>query len=130
MKKILFFLVIILAANLCFAQEKKDEPFVVPAESWACENNPLGFDSIHHEAKQENNRVIAIFRAGKDETETVNSKRLAYVKKIYLQEWAEFNNLEVVYVLGEKTKDEGKIEFYVGGRLSFVIIAPKIKLPV
>ncbi len=129
MKTILFLIFIMLTANICFAQERKDEPNIVPVESSACENNPVAISIVASEAVQEKERVFVIFRAGRTETETANRKRLAYVKKNSLERRAAFNKLEFIYALGEKSKDEGKIEFYVGGRLSSIIIAPKNRTP-
>ena len=69
-----------------------------------------------------------IFRAGKVETETVNAKRLRYVKG-FLQNskgWRVFNT---VYARGEKSDNEGIIEFYIGGKLFLIVISPKNKTP-
>ncbi len=129
MKKILFLiLAAILLSNLCEAQEKTEPTHIVQATAGACELNSLHFDKISNIVNQEKERVFAIFRAGRGETETVNAKRLAYVKT-FLKERKSWTRYDVVYARGEKTDEEGKIEFYIGGRLYLIIMSPKNKTP-
>lgn len=115
--------------NLGSGQEKKENPDIVPDTSGACEHNPASLSLIASQAKEQGERIFAIFRVGKNETEKVNAARLIYVKKVYLQSWAKYYKLNVIYARGEKTDSDGQIEYYVGGKLSLVVISPKNKTP-
>ena len=127
MKAIILILIVILSVSFCLAQEK-ESPSIVDINPGACENNSAYFDMLAGLARRENERIIMIFRAGKSETEVVNAKRLNYVKNFFLKGKG-WGNLNVIYARGEKTNDVGKIEFYIGGKLFLITIAPKNKTP-
>ena len=111
-----------------FSQERNNEYIVSPAVSSACENNRIYFDETLNEANSTKQKIFAIFRAGKNETEIINAKRLIYVKK-FLQMRRDWNKSGIIYARGEKTGDEGKIEFYIGSKLYLVVTSPKNKTP-
>lgn len=129
MKKTLFLIAaVFFLSNLSAAQENSGPNIIVKVTAGACELNSLHFDIISNIANYEKERVFAIFRAGKGETESVNAKRLAHVK-MFLEnqkgwKWKSFN---VIYARGEKSDGEGKIEFYIGGKLFLVVMSPKNK---
>lgn len=128
-KKILFLVLLVnISASLFFAQEKKEEPIISPIDNSSCEHNSLYFDVIWNEVRKSKERIFIIFRAGKGETETVNAKRLNYVKE-FLQNSKGWKDFDTVYALGEKTNEEGKIEFYIGGKLFLIVPSPKNKTP-
>ena len=81
MKKISFLIFVIFTANICFAQQKQDAPNISSVSSFACEGNPAAVSLVMTEAQQENEQIFVIFRAAKTETETINRKRLAYMKE-------------------------------------------------
>ncbi len=86
------------------------------------------FDPISNEVNKSKERIFIIFRAGKSETETINARRLNYLKN-FLQRSKGWRVFDTVYARGEKTIGEGKIEFYIGGRLALVVMSPKNKTP-
>lgn len=128
MKKILSsILITIISSAFCFAQSTKDETITIKADANACELNSLYFDTIASIVSKNNERVFAIFRAGKDETENVNENRLIYVKTFLEQ--VKWKGLDVIYARGEKAGGEARVEFYVGGKLFLVTLAQKNKTP-
>ena len=92
-RKILFtILMILFLASLSFSQEKNNEYIVSNSSSSACETNPVYFAEISNVVNHTKQNIFAIFRAGKNETEIVNAKRLVYVKT-FLQkrrDWSKF----------------------------------------
>ncbi len=129
MKKFcLIFLIIIFSINLSFSQENQDKHIVSETGGAACETNSALFDAISNEANQNKERVFVIFRAGNDETEIVNSNRLIYVKW-FLKNYKGWDVINKVFARGEKADGNGKIEFYIGGKISFIVISPKNKTP-
>lgn len=129
MRKFLFlFLPITVLASLTFSQKKKDEYTVIASDVNACELNSFHFDAISSVINHTKQNIFAIFRAGKNETELVNAKRLAHVKT-FLENRKGWSKFDVIYARGEKTSDEGKIEFYIGGKLFLIIVSPKNKTP-
>ena len=129
MKAILSLIFIITASvTFCFAQVKQDEETIVLADTGACEINSLHFDRISSEVSKNPQRVFVLFRAGKGETETVNERRLKFVKN-FLEKVKYWEKLDVVYARGEKTNGEARIEFYVGGKLFLTTLAQKNKTP-
>jgi len=127
-KLLLLFLITMFLATSSFSQEKNEEPIISEANAAACEGNSLYFDVISNEVVKSKERIFIIFRAGKVETEIVNAKRLNYVKE-FLQNIKGWRTFDTVYARGEKTNGEGKIEFYIGGKLSLIVISPKNKTP-
>lgn len=128
MKTLFLMLVIIVSASLCAAQNNTDPTSIVKATAGACELNSAHLDTISNIVKNEKERAFAIFRAGKGETEIVNAKRLAHVKK-FLEKQKGWTKYDVIYARGEKTNDEGKIEFYIAGKLFLIVMSPKNKTP-
>ena len=128
MKKILplIFITTLLSA-FCFSQTTKDEAIIIKADTSSCELNSLYFDTISSIVSKNGERIFAIFRAGKDETENANESRLIYVKTFLEQ--VKWKGLDVIYARGEKIDGEGRVEFYVGGKLFLVILAQKNKTP-
>ena len=109
------------------AQNLEDKPNIIEAKSYACENIPSALENIVFEVSDKKEKAIAIFRAGKNETEMVNDNRLAYVKW-HILTYRKRPDV-FIYTRGEKSENEGKIEFYVSGKLVLIIIAPKNKTP-
>ncbi len=127
-KFIFAILLIIVSTTFSFSQEKREETTVSVSDGNACESNSAYFDMISTEVNHTKQNIFAIFRAGKNETEIVNAKRLFHVK-MFLEKrkgWSKFN---VVYARGEKTNNEGKIEFYIGGELFLILNSSKNKTP-
>ena len=127
MKIPLLGLILILSVSLCFGQETNDEPRVIEDKSTACENVPASLDAIIMEAVNKQEKVIAIFRASKNETEIVNANRLNFVKW-HLENYRKRPQV-IIYARGEKSENQGKIEFYVSGKLRLVIMSPHNKTP-
>lgn len=128
-KKILLITsIIIFLASLCFSQEKDRSYIISDSVSSACEDNPAFLDGTLDESTDTKQKIFAIFRAGKNETENTNLKRLVYMKK-YLEKRKGWSASNVIYARGEKTNNKAEIEFYIGGKLYLVIIAPKNKTP-
>jgi len=127
-KFLLLVLMTMFSATLSFSQEKNEEPTISEANSAACEGNSAHFAYIATEVSKSKERIFIIFRAGKGETETVNAKRLNYVKG-FLQNFKSWRTFNTVYARGEKTNSEGKIEFYIGSKLFLVVVSPKNATP-
>jgi len=127
-KFLLLVLMTVFSATLSFSQEKKEETIISKAESGACELNSAYFDVISNEVRKSKERIFVIFRAGKGETETVNAKRLKYVKG-FLQNSKGWRTFDTIYARGEITNEKGGIEFYTGGKLFLVVMSPKNKTP-
>jgi hypothetical protein len=129
MKRISFLTVILLFSWLInLAQAKYSEPYVVEADSSSCEIKSLHFDIVAGLSKNEKKKVFVIFRAGKKETETINNRRLAYVRD-YLRADKNWEKINAIYARGDKSNDSAKIEFYLGGDLLFTTLTRRNMTP-
>jgi hypothetical protein len=127
-KTLFLVLATIVSVGYGFAQEKETPVVVSEADSNACELNSAYFDWVSNDVRKTQERIFVIFRAGKNETETVNVKRFSYVKN-FLENGKSWKVLDVIYARGEKTDGEGKIEFYVAGKLKLIVNSPRNKTP-
>src|SRR5215213_5185553 len=118
-KTFLLALIILASVNFCFSQVNDDAENTTKADANSCEMNSLYFDMISNKVAESKERIFAIFRAGKGETESVNAKRLAHVKT-FLEQSKGWKRFDVIYARGEKSDGEGQIEFYVGGKLFLI----------
>lgn len=111
----LFFLV----SGVCIGQSSSN-PNIVRANSNACEQNPAEIDLIKSIANEKLSRIFVISRAGKDESETINAKRLSHIRR-FLTTRKHWDLLNVIYARGDKVTGLGQIEFYVGDKLVLII---------
>jgi hypothetical protein len=128
-KKIIFAVLITIVLTISsYSQTSKDKSTVIVTGGGACEENSAYFDVITNEVVESKERIFIIFRGGKGETETVNARRLNYVKG-FLQNSKGWKVFDTIYARGEKTNGDGKIEFYLGGKLFLIVMSPKNKTP-
>ena len=73
MKAIFLILIIIISVGFGFSQEK-EASMISEADESSCERNSFYFEDVARLARSKGERVFAIFRAGKSETETVNAR--------------------------------------------------------
>ena len=125
---LLLFLIIVFSVIFSFSQVKNEEPIISEDLSFACEGNSLYVDVISNEVRNDKERIFVIFRSGKSETETVNANRLAHVKW-FLENRKGWKTLDVIYARGKKSEGEGKIEFYIGGKLFLIMMSGKNRTP-
>lgn len=129
LKKILFaILMIVVSVSLCAAQKSTEPAAVIKDNANACELNSAYFDSFLGAINSLEERIFVIFRGAKGETETVNAKRLAHVKW-FLENRKGWKSFNVIYARGEKSDNEAKIEFYIGGRFYLVVMSGKNRTP-
>ena len=112
---------------MIIAQLKFDNP-IIEAHLYNCEENNAFINRVYQAAKENNKKVFIIFHAGKSETETINARRLAYVRD-FLQIDKYWNTMNVIYARGEKSSRDAVIEFYVGGDLTFATVSQKNRTP-
>ncbi len=121
MKKLTYIsgILVLLASSICSGQSSS-EANVVRANANACEQNSAEVDLIRSIAKEKPSQIFVISHAGTGESENINAKRLAHVRK-FLTVRKRWDLLNVVYSLGDKVTGLGQIEFYVGAKLALII---------
>lgn len=95
----------------------------------SCEEFSARVDAIRSTAKDSGEKIFVIFHAGKNETEIVNSRRMAYVRDFLRSDIKLWNELDVIYARGEKSSEAAVIAFYLGGKLIEAMSAPRNKTP-
>ncbi len=123
MNRYLYILFLVIVPAYCVAAQKTFNPaIVVKADGNSCEINSAHVDYLRVEASNTRERVFVIARAGTNETDTLNLKRLQKVRQ-FLEKIKGFNLLDVVYSRGDSVKGEGQIDFYLGSNLRLTIKA-------
>lgn len=127
-KFLIAILAVIVLVGSSYSQKSDDKPIVIEIGGGSCEENSALVDGISNEVQESKERIFVIFRAGKDETEIVNARRLNHVKW-FLQNRKGWKIFDVIYARGEKSDGEGKIEFYVGRKFFLVMMSAKNRTP-
>lgn len=123
----LSFLMILYAAGSVKAQQSATEAEVVKADGNAGELNSARLDFLAVEQQEAKERIFVIARLGRGETaRSLNLKRLQAARS-YLVEMSGVKSERIVFAEGEKAAGEGRIEFYLGGKLSLVSLAARGK---
>ncbi len=103
---------------------------VVELKSEGCEIDELNFSIVENAAREirsGNGFLIAIARLGDgDKASNLNQKRLSATKE-YIVGRTGFPANKLILAEGEKASGNGRVEFYVGGVLTHVIL-PKPNL--
>ncbi|MDQ6786351.1 MAG: hypothetical protein M3033_05975 [Acidobacteriota bacterium] len=128
LKTVFLILAIIVLTSSSYSQKPNDKPIIIEKGGGSCEENSALVDGISNDVKENKERIFVIFRAGKGETETVNAKRLTHVKW-FLENRKGWKVFDVIYARGEKSDGEGKIEFYIGGKLFLIMMSAKNYTP-
>lgn len=109
------------------AQSKLGKPFIAPNDD-SGENSSLIIDLMVAEAREKNERIFVIVRAGVKETnKRINSIRLNNTRQHLSLKNIELEN--VVFAEAENAKGEGRIEFYLGSQLRLVLLAKRNQMP-
>ncbi len=106
------------------AQAVEDKPEII--EKHSCEIGSLRIDILRNKAEKTKERIFVIFRGGNGETAKANSRRLQITKKVLLEKagWSNYSP-ETIFATGEIAKGHGRVEFYIGGKLSLVFLVKK-----
>ena len=124
---ILFVLFLGLFSVSVFGQISSDEPYQIPSNSSGEENSALT-DAVAIEAKQSGERLFIIVRLGKGEvSRRINQVRLLNTKSFMLRKG--IDKQTAVFAEGERTEGEGRIEYYLGGKLKLITLAQRNKMP-
>jgi len=102
----------------------QDQASIIMLESANCEVDESNFNVVRVDALKslgENSFLIAIARFGStDKAQALNRQRLSATK-----EWmsnAAFPINKLVLAEGERVNGNGRVEFYIGGKLTHVIL--------
>ncbi|CAN5229568.1 hypothetical protein BH18ACI2_BH18ACI2_12120 [soil metagenome] len=97
------------------AQDKSKGVTTVAGDANACELNAALLDNLIVMARESNERVFVIARLGKGETSRYLIHRRLYNARIYLD--GRLKPEAVVLAEGERTNEQGRVEFYLGSKL-------------
>jgi len=100
---------------------------VSPALTGACESNPVAVALFRQQIANNTGYSFVVFRAGDGEGYRIQNSRFNYISKFLRV--AQGLDKNVIYVRGEPTKGQGRIEFYNEGKLSLVILMKKNRYP-
>ena len=130
MKNKLFYLIVALClfifSQSVFSQKTSENPFTAPSDD-SGENASLLIDLILGDSKQHSERIFIIFRAGINERQTINNRRLISTKQHFVNKEIDLKNF--VFAQGETVKGEGRIEFYLGSELRLILLAKRNRMP-
>lgn len=117
-------LLILFSSTQISAQVIQEKPEIV--ERHSCEIGSLKVDILRSDAEKVKERIFVLFRAGIDETTKTNFRRLQIVKKALLEKvgWSSYIP-EIVFAIGEPINGKGRVEFYIGVKLSLVFLLKK-----
>jgi hypothetical protein len=110
-----------------FAQSTLDQPCIVPSDS-SGEISSSEIDRMSMDVRGTRERLFVIARLGTGETSRRLNRARLHNTKQYLSIKA-FDPQTTVFAEGELAKGEGRIEFYLGGRLRLVILAKRNQMP-
>jgi len=128
MKTIFAAVVLVLLSCVVRAQDNiPPDVNVSPAFATACENNPAAVAQFRHEIAVNTGYSFVVFRSGDGEGSRIQNLRFKYISK-FLRIGKGLDK-RVIYVRGEPTKGQGRIEFYNEGKLSLVILIKKNGYP-
>lgn len=103
----------------------QNQATVVELQSNGCEIDEANFSVVWNDAKEipnGNSFLIAIARLGDgDKTRSLNQKRLNATKE-YIVGRIGFPANKLIVAEGEKVSGNGRVEFYIGGVLTHVIL--------
>lgn len=85
-----------------------------------CESNIALLDAAHAEAG-EDGLIIAIARLGSGERNRVLNHRRLYNLRTYLEKFRKRKGETIITAEGQRIKDSGRIEVYVGGKLQVIL---------
>lgn len=124
MKKPVLLVLLALTSTATGLSQNQTGSKVVELRSESCEIDEANFNIVRTDALERINdgsSLIAIARLGKeDKSRDLNRKRLNAAK-----EWlsrAKFPLSKLVLAEGERVSGNGRVEFYVGGALTHVIL--------
>jgi hypothetical protein len=106
----------------------KGDPMILDRTNSNCEINSLHTDGFRQEAESIDGLAFVIFRPGKGENITATNRRYNLTSR-FLRRRKSYDPAKFVFGRGEPANGPGRIEFYYGGKLRMVIIAPKNGMP-
>lgn len=107
------------------AQQSSTEAQIVKADGNAGELNSLYLDVLTNEQRSTNELVFVIARLGRGETARSLSLNRLRSAHLYLVESGRIKREQVILAEGELIAGEGRVEFYLGGRLILVSLAER-----
>jgi hypothetical protein len=114
-----------LCAVVGVAQQPSPEIGIVKGDANAGELNNAYLDKLTVDQQSTNERIFVIARLGKGETaRSLNLNRLKAARS-YLVETRGINQEQVIFAEGERVAGEGRVEFYLGGKLMLVSLAER-----
>jgi hypothetical protein len=106
------------------AQAPTHDPTIVQSDANGCELNSVHVDGLIEEALRSGERVFVIARLGSGEAASrINLYRLQDARNYFLVR--NFSLDRIVFAAGERSRGEGRIEFYLGGKLYLVSLAKR-----
>jgi hypothetical protein len=109
------------------AQNVAGETKVVEADNNSCELNSAYLDYLSQEARANGERVFVVARPGRGETSRPLSLARLNQARAFLILQRNLDPSRVVFAEGERAKDEGRLEFYLGSKLFLVSLAKQNK---
>ncbi len=120
MKTILLIFILLFSSVCLKAQSDAVEPIL-----GNCEENSAILDSLGNDLTENNERLFIIARLGKGEnSRELNRRRLYNVRYVLKDRW-KIDASRFVVAAGEKVSSEGRIEFYIGSKLTQILLVKK-----
>ncbi len=120
MKTILFIFIVLSSSIYLKAQSDTVEPILA-----TCEDNSARLDSLGNDLTTTNELLFIIARLGKGEkSRELNRRRLYNVRFVLEARWKIDANRFVV-AEGERVRSEGRIELYIGSKLTEILLIKK-----
>jgi hypothetical protein len=111
-------MLIVFGSGIAEAQKTSHEPIFVTGEnSSPCEMNRFYLDDLINRARESGARIFVIARLGKGETSRYLIHRRLYNARTYFVRNWDFPAEKVVIAEGERTSEQGRVEFYLGDKL-------------
>jgi hypothetical protein len=107
--------VVAIGVETAAAQISSQEPVTVAGDANACELNALHLDMLINVAREGSERVFVVARLGRGETSRYLVHRRLHNARTYLV--GRLAPESVILAEGERTNEQGRVEFYLGSRL-------------
>lgn len=115
------------ASQTVYPQDWMSETQIVKSDNNSCEVNAAVLDALAQKFRETSERIFVIARMGRGETSRSLNRARLFSARFQLLDQRELDPTRVLFAEGERVKDEGRLEFYLGSKLSLVAMAKRNK---